>query len=84
MRMADALTGGELKLIDASRAAVDHPHGLSDRDLDVLFATDKPVTLAFHGDPWPIHRLAVAGAQLVRGRHHLKMELQMSGGDGGP
>jgi xylulose-5-phosphate/fructose-6-phosphate phosphoketolase len=35
----------------------EHPHGLSDRDFDVLFTTDKPVIFAFHGYPWLIHRL---------------------------
>jgi len=37
--------------------ATEHPHGLSDRDFDVLFTTDKPVIFAFHGYPWMIHRL---------------------------
>ena len=36
----------------------EHPHGLSDRDFDELFTTDKPVIFAFHGYPWLIHRLA--------------------------
>jgi xylulose-5-phosphate/fructose-6-phosphate phosphoketolase len=35
----------------------EHPHGLSDRDFDELFTTDKPVIFAFHGYPWLIHRL---------------------------
>jgi xylulose-5-phosphate/fructose-6-phosphate phosphoketolase len=35
----------------------EHPHGLSDRDFDVLFTRDKPVIFAFHGYPWLIHRL---------------------------
>jgi xylulose-5-phosphate/fructose-6-phosphate phosphoketolase len=35
----------------------DHPHGLSDRDFDSLFTTDKPVIFNFHGYPWLIHRL---------------------------
>lgn len=34
-----------------------HPHGLSDRDFDAIFTTDKPVIFAFHGYPWLIHRL---------------------------
>jgi xylulose-5-phosphate/fructose-6-phosphate phosphoketolase len=38
--------------------AHDHPHGLSDRDFDSLFTTDKPVIFNFHGYPWLIHRLA--------------------------
>ena len=35
----------------------EHPHGLSDKDFDLLFTTDKPVIFAFHGYPWLIHRL---------------------------
>jgi len=35
----------------------EHPHGLSDRDFDALFTTDKPVIFAYHGYPWLIHRL---------------------------
>jgi xylulose-5-phosphate/fructose-6-phosphate phosphoketolase len=36
----------------------EHGHGLSDRDFDSLFTTDKPVIFNFHGYPWLIHRLA--------------------------
>ncbi len=35
----------------------EHPHGLSDKDFDVLFTRDKPVIFAFHGYPWLVHRL---------------------------
>ena len=42
-----------LKLTPAS----EHPHGLSDRDFDSLFTTDKPIIFNFHGYPWLIHRL---------------------------
>jgi xylulose-5-phosphate/fructose-6-phosphate phosphoketolase len=35
----------------------EHPHGLSDKDFDVLFTTDKPIIFAYHGYPWLIHRL---------------------------
>ena len=35
----------------------EHPHGLADKDFDVLFTTNKPVIFAFHGYPWLIHRL---------------------------
>jgi XFP C-terminal domain len=34
-----------------------HPHGLSDKDFDVLFTANKPIIFAFHGYPWLIHRL---------------------------
>src|SRR6266542_717424 len=35
----------------------EHPHGLSDRDFDVLFTAKKPIIFAYHGYPWLIHRL---------------------------
>jgi len=35
----------------------EHPHGLTDRDFDALFTTDKPIIFAYHGYPWLIHRL---------------------------
>jgi xylulose-5-phosphate/fructose-6-phosphate phosphoketolase len=35
----------------------EHPHGLSDKDFDTLFTTDKPIIFAFHGYPYLIHRL---------------------------
>ena len=35
----------------------EHPHGLSDKDFDELFTTDKPVIFAYHGYPYLIHRL---------------------------
>src|SRR5262247_1794544 len=37
--------------------STEHPHGLTDKDFDALFTTDKPVIFAFHGYPWLIHRL---------------------------
>jgi xylulose-5-phosphate/fructose-6-phosphate phosphoketolase len=36
----------------------EHPDGLTDKDFDALFTTDKPIVFAFHGHPWLIHRLA--------------------------
>ncbi|MEL6398272.1 MAG: phosphoketolase family protein [Cyanobacteria bacterium J06626_4] len=35
----------------------EHPHGLSDRDFNSLFTTDKPIMFNFHGYPWLIHKL---------------------------
>ena len=35
----------------------EHPHGLSDKDFDILFTKDKPIIFAYHGYPWLIHRL---------------------------
>ncbi|EAZ89896.1 phosphoketolase family protein [Crocosphaera chwakensis] len=35
----------------------EHPHGLSDKDFDTLFTTNKPIMFNFHGYPWLIHKL---------------------------
>ena len=35
----------------------EHPHGLSDREFDTLFTTDRPIVFAYHGYPSLIHRL---------------------------
>jgi xylulose-5-phosphate/fructose-6-phosphate phosphoketolase len=35
----------------------EHPHGLSDKNFDSLFTTDKPIIFVYHGYPWLIHRL---------------------------
>lgn len=35
----------------------EHPHGMSDREFDQLFTTDKPIIMNYHGYPWLIHRL---------------------------
>jgi len=35
----------------------EHPHGLSDKDFDVLFTSDKPIIFAYHGYPSLIHQL---------------------------
>jgi xylulose-5-phosphate/fructose-6-phosphate phosphoketolase len=45
--------------------SIEHPHGLSDRDFDSLFTTDKPIIFNFHGYPSLIHRLAYR-----RNNHH--------------
>lgn len=37
--------------------ASEHPHGISDREFDAIFTTDKPIVFAYHGYPWLIHRL---------------------------
>jgi xylulose-5-phosphate/fructose-6-phosphate phosphoketolase len=48
-----------INVVDLMRLQPDteHPHGMSDKDFDVLFTKDKPVIFAFHGYPWMIHRL---------------------------
>jgi xylulose-5-phosphate/fructose-6-phosphate phosphoketolase len=48
-----------VNVVDLMRLQPDteHPHGMSDRDFDQLFTTDKPVIFAYHGYPWLIHRL---------------------------
>jgi xylulose-5-phosphate/fructose-6-phosphate phosphoketolase len=48
----------------------EHPHGLSDRDFDSLFTTDKPIIFNFHGYPWLIHRLA------YRRKNHVNMHVR--------
>ena len=48
----------------------EHPHGLSDRDFDSLFTTDKPIIFNFHGYPWLIHRLA------YRRRNHANLHVR--------
>lgn len=35
----------------------EYPKGLTDRDFDGLFTTNKPIIFNFHGYPWLIHRL---------------------------
>lgn len=34
-----------------------HPHGLSDKDYDMIFTKEKPIVFAFHGYPNLIHEL---------------------------
>jgi len=48
-----------VNVVDLMRLEPDteHPHGLSDRDFDALFTSDKPVVFAYHGYPSLIHRL---------------------------
>ncbi|PWQ93792.1 phosphoketolase family protein [Leucothrix arctica] len=36
----------------------EHSQGLSDKDYDSLFTTNKPIIFAYHGYPWLIHRLS--------------------------
>jgi xylulose-5-phosphate/fructose-6-phosphate phosphoketolase len=47
-------------------SAGEHPHGLSDRDFNTLFTTDKPVIFNFHGYPWLIHKLVYRRANQER------------------
>ncbi|HET8546446.1 MAG TPA: hypothetical protein VFL57_00505 [Bryobacteraceae bacterium] len=48
-----------VNIVDLMRLqpASEHPHGLPDKDFDVLFTKDKPIIFAYHGYPWLIHRL---------------------------
>jgi xylulose-5-phosphate/fructose-6-phosphate phosphoketolase len=48
----------------------EHPHGLSDRDFDALFTTDRPIIFNFHGYPWLIHRLT------YRRRNHANLHVR--------
>lgn len=36
---------------------IEHPDGLTDKEFDSYFTTDKPIIFNFHGYPWLIHRL---------------------------
>jgi xylulose-5-phosphate/fructose-6-phosphate phosphoketolase len=36
----------------------EHPHGLPDKEFDMMFTRDKPIIFAYHGYPWLIHRLS--------------------------
>jgi xylulose-5-phosphate/fructose-6-phosphate phosphoketolase len=47
--------------------ASEHPHGSSERELEGLFTTDRPIIFNFHGYPWLIHRLTYRFA----GHHNL-------------
>jgi xylulose-5-phosphate/fructose-6-phosphate phosphoketolase len=48
-----------VNVVDLMRLEPDteHPHGLSDREFDTIFTTDRPVIFAYHGYPLLIHRL---------------------------
>ncbi|WP_322098494.1 phosphoketolase family protein [Nakamurella alba] len=48
-----------VNVVDLMRLQDDHehPHGLSDRDFDAIFTSDRPIIFAYHGYPWLIHRL---------------------------
>src|SRR6266536_222774 len=48
----------------------EHPHGLTDKEFDTLFTTDKPIVFAFHGYPWLIHRLT------YRRRNHRNLHVR--------
>ncbi|MEY2567328.1 MAG: xylulose-5-phosphate/fructose-6-phosphate phosphoketolase [Actinomycetota bacterium] len=49
-----------VNVVDLMRLQPDteHPHGLTDREFDSIFTSDRPVVFAYHGYPWLIHRLA--------------------------
>lgn len=44
----------------------EHPHGLSNRDFDILFTKDKPIIFNFHGYPWLIHKLTYRRSNIAR------------------
>ncbi|HEY6068448.1 MAG TPA: phosphoketolase family protein [Gaiellaceae bacterium] len=48
-----------VNVVDLMRLQPDneHPHGLSDKEFDSLFTTERPIVFAYHGYPWLIHRL---------------------------
>ncbi len=48
-----------INVVDLMRLqpCAEHPHGLSERDYDALFTTDKPIVFGFHGYPSLVHKL---------------------------
>ena len=46
---------------------IDHPHGMTDREFEVLFTSTKPVVFNFHSYPWLIHQLTYRRP----GQHHI-------------
>jgi xylulose-5-phosphate/fructose-6-phosphate phosphoketolase len=48
----------------------EHPHGMTDKEFDTMFTTDKPIVFAFHGYPWLIHRLT------YRRRNHRNLHVR--------
>ena len=61
-----------VNVVDLMRLMDDreHPHGISDREFDSLFSTDKPVIFAYHGYPTLIHRLTYRRAN--HGNMHVR------------
>jgi xylulose-5-phosphate/fructose-6-phosphate phosphoketolase len=61
-----------VNVVDLFRLTPDteHPHGMTDRDFDSIFTTDKPVIFNFHGYPWLIHKLAYRRAN--HGNFHVR------------
>jgi len=53
-----------VNVVDLMRLQPDseHPHGLSDRDFDTIFTSDRPIVFAYHGYPWLIHRFTYTRA----------------------
>jgi xylulose-5-phosphate/fructose-6-phosphate phosphoketolase len=49
-----------VNVVDLMRLQPDseHPHGMSDREFDTVFTTDRPIVFAYHGYPMMIHKLA--------------------------
>jgi xylulose-5-phosphate/fructose-6-phosphate phosphoketolase len=48
----------------------EHPHGLSDKEFDSFFTSDRPIVFAYHGYPWLIHRLT------YRRRNHVNLHVR--------
>ncbi|MBQ7896717.1 MAG: phosphoketolase family protein [Oscillospiraceae bacterium] len=59
-----------INVVDLMRLQSDtlHPHGLSDKEYDLLFTKDKPIIFAYHGYPSLIH-------ELVYRRHNKNMDV---------
>ena len=61
-----------VNVVDLMRLQPDteHPHGLSDREFDTIFTSDRPVIFAYHGYPLLIHRLT------YRRRNHANIHVR--------
>jgi xylulose-5-phosphate/fructose-6-phosphate phosphoketolase len=54
----------------------EHPHGLNDKDFDILFTKNKPIIFAFHGYPLLIHKLT------YRRNNHANLHVRGYKGEG--
>jgi xylulose-5-phosphate/fructose-6-phosphate phosphoketolase len=56
-----------INVVDLMRLqpSTEHPHGMTDKEFDMLFTRNKPIIFAYHGYPWLIHRLTYRRANHV-------------------
>ena len=46
-----------INVVDLMKLDSRHPHGITDKEYDLLFTKDKPIVFAYHGYPKLIHEL---------------------------